>query len=306
MTVSPTSELVSEPKSPSPAGARLWSCLVVMVTIGLAFLGTGHRVSARPAPADGGGPGRGALLQGDTEPFVARPMVIGHSVEGRPLEVFTFGEGPDQRMIVAGIHGGYEWNTVALADELIAWLRLNPEAIPSGVTLHILRALNPDGLARGAGYEGRANANGVDLNRNWPAHWDPEWPRGGCWDFMPITAGTAPASEPETQALLGFLRGRRLTTVISYHSAALGIFPGGRPLHLPSVQLAQALAAVSDYHYPPVETGCLYTGNLVDWTAEHGMASVDLELHTHHATDFHLNLEILSAFLRWRPELGAR
>jgi predicted deacylase len=232
--------------------------------------------------------------------------VIGYSVEGRPLEVFTFGAGVDQRMIVAGIHGGYEWNTVALADELIAWLRFHPEAVPSGVTLHILRALNPDGLARGVGYEGRANGNAVDLNRNWPAHWNPDWPKGGCWDFMPITAGSSAGSEPETQALLSFLRGRRLTTLISYHSAALGIFPGGRPLHLPSVQLAQALAQVSAYPYPPVETGCLLTGNLVDWTAEHGIASVDLELHTHHTTDFQENLRVLEVFLTWRPEVGVR
>ncbi|HNZ13472.1 MAG TPA: hypothetical protein PKL11_07430, partial [Anaerolineaceae bacterium] len=37
---------------------------------------------------------------------------IGYSVEGRELWVVRFGNGPVVRMIVAGIHGGYEWNTV--------------------------------------------------------------------------------------------------------------------------------------------------------------------------------------------------
>jgi hypothetical protein len=41
--------------------------------------------------------------------------IIGYSVEGRPLEVYTFGDGEHERMLVAGIHGGDEWNTVTLA-----------------------------------------------------------------------------------------------------------------------------------------------------------------------------------------------
>jgi len=35
--------------------------------------------------------------------------IIGHSVKGRLLDVFQFGSGPRDLMIVAGIHGGYEW-----------------------------------------------------------------------------------------------------------------------------------------------------------------------------------------------------
>ena len=46
-------------------------------------------------------------------PFMVGPVVIGQSVEGRPLEIFRFGHGPIRRLIVAGIHGGYEWDTIA-------------------------------------------------------------------------------------------------------------------------------------------------------------------------------------------------
>jgi hypothetical protein len=229
------------------------------------------------------------------------PLVVGSSVDGRPLEVYQFGTGPDRRMIVAGIHGGYEWNTVALADELIAHLQEHPEWIPTGVSLYILRVLNPDGLARGEWYEGRLNAHGVDLNRNFPSNWQAEWPNSGCWSHLSVSSGEFPASEPETQAVMDFVRDHPLTVLISYHSAFLGIFPGGIPLDLPSVELAQSVAAVTTYRYPPVDTGCAYTGTLADWAVDQGAAALDLELHTHEDTDFEENLAVLAVLLHWQP-----
>ncbi|HOE03567.1 MAG TPA: M14 family zinc carboxypeptidase, partial [Anaerolineaceae bacterium] len=98
-------------------------------------------------------------------------FTIGYSVEGRPLEVYQFGNGPKERLIVAGIHGGYEWNTVALAEEMIAYLLENPDLISPEVTLYILKNMNPDGFAKAHDATGRANANGVDLNRNFDANW---------------------------------------------------------------------------------------------------------------------------------------
>ncbi len=61
------------------------------------------------------------------------PLVIGRSVEGRPIEVYAFGNGPRTRMIIADIHGGYEWNTAALADQLIAFFTLYPSLVPPNV-----------------------------------------------------------------------------------------------------------------------------------------------------------------------------
>ncbi|HLB65795.1 MAG TPA: M14 family zinc carboxypeptidase [Anaerolineales bacterium] len=229
------------------------------------------------------------------------PLVIGASVAGRPLEAYRFGEGRSRRMMVAGIHGGYEWNTIALADELIAYLAAHPHAVPPERTLYILRALNPDGEARGHGPEGRANDNGVDLNRNWPVNWLPSWPGGGCWGFLEITPGRTPVSEPETRALMHFAFDTELDALISYHSAALGIFPGGSPPDPASARLAEAIAAEAPYPYPPIETGCIYSGTLPDWAAASGIPAVDLELSTHWGTDFEVNLRILETFLAWEP-----
>ena len=233
-------------------------------------------------------------------PYDLSPTIIGYSVTGRPLEVYRFGSGAKKRMIVAGIHGGYEWNTIALADQLITILPGRPDLIPHDVTLFILRSLNPDGEARSHGINGRANENGVDLNRNWPAHWQAEWPVNGCWNMLPITAGTSPASEPETLALMRFLLSHHVEALISYHSAGLGIFPGGQPPDASSISLAEAVAAVSDYPYPPVDTNCQYTGQLIDWASMNGIAAVDIELSTHTFTDLSQNLEILTVFLNWQ------
>lgn len=227
-------------------------------------------------------------------------MIIGYSVAERPLEVFHFGDGPIKRMIIAGIHGGYEWNTIALADQLIDYLTENPNIIPQNITLYILRSANPDGEARIKGSAGRANENGVDINRNFPANWAREWDLRGCWNHLPITAGAYAGSEPETSTMMKFLLTHQIDALISYHSAALGIFAGGVPPHPESHDLAETLAAVAPYTYPPpYETGCEYTGQLTDWAANHNIAAVDIELTNHEDTDFYINLEILAVFLNW-------
>jgi hypothetical protein len=233
-------------------------------------------------------------------PLWEGPFSIGKSVQGRPLETWRFGSGPTNRLIVAGIHGGGEFNTVQLADQLIAYLKYHPEVIPADITLYILHDLNPDGEARAHGAEGRANAHGVDLNRNWDANWHLDWPREGCWIYTPVTGGTRPGSEPETQALMKFILGNQIDAIINYHSAALGVFAGGLPPDDKSIRLAKAIAAVSTYQYPPVNTGCDYTGGFIDWADLHGAAAVDLELMNHTDTDYEMNLKVLNIFLNWK------
>lgn len=224
---------------------------------------------------------------------------IGKSVQGRELEVVRFGDGPVRRMIMAGIHGGYEWNTTDLAYELIAYLHQNPQAVPAEITLYILPSANPDGYAAGFGAAGRANANGVDLNRNWDAFWSPTWSGVACWKQLPITGGEYPFSEPETQALSAFLLAHPLDALISYHSAAMGIFSGGQTVDPASQSLARALSAVSGYPYPALDYGCEYTGQLIDWVILQGGAAVTIELTNHTDTDYEINLRVLEVFLQW-------
>jgi protein MpaA len=229
--------------------------------------------------------------------------VIGLSHGGRPIEVYTFGEGDREYLIVAGIHGGYERNTIALANELIRYIDNHPNIIPQDVTLYIIRNMNPDGEARAEGVDGRVNNRGVDLNRNFPTeNWVADWDRDGCWIYRPTTGGAYGGSEPETRTVMSFIASHDIQAVISYHSAALGVFPGGVPWEPESIRLARTLAKATNYPYPPLDTGCEYTGTLADWAVENGVgAAVDMELANHRDTDFNKNLKALEAFLDFKP-----
>ncbi|MBN2502859.1 MAG: hypothetical protein JXB38_18915 [Anaerolineales bacterium] len=231
--------------------------------------------------------------------FYDGPIVIGHSVKGNPLEVHRFGTGPRAVMVVAGIHGGYEANTVWLAEQLIAYVQYDPGVVPEDVTLYILPVLNPDGLEHMHRAEGRMNANGVDLNRNWTVSWEADWPRSGCWDMLPINSGPYPASEPETLALMGFVINHPLVALVSYHASAPGFYPADDPFQPKSDWLAEDLAAASGYPNPAINMGCYMTGSLVDWVASTGAAAVDLELTDHYNTDYDQNLRVLEALLNW-------
>lgn len=232
-------------------------------------------------------------------PFYGQMRVIGYSAGGRPLEVVFFGNGPVHRMVIAGIHGGMEPNTIELADELIAHLRLHPELVPEEVTLYIMRSLNPDGEAVGYVPEGRPNANYVDLNRNWDAAWEADPNRSGCWQMLELSTGAYPNSEPETQALAAFLLENNVDALIGYHSAGKGIYAGGMPPDQEAVWLAELLSGVSGYPYPAIDAGCVVTGALAHWAVNQGIAAVDIELPNKWQTQFDINLDVLKAFLIW-------
>ena len=202
-------------------------------------------------------------------------------------------------MIIGGIHGGYDWNTIALADQFITYVNDNPDVIPSDVTLYILPDMNPDGDARSHDEWGRVNANGVDLNRNFPIGWGPTWDRSGCYDLTLTTSGRGPGSEPETRLVMNFIASHKINALFDYHTAGLGIFPGGTPWDSASTRLARGLASVTTYPFPPINTGCIYSGTLPDYAVSEGAAAVDMELATHDSTDFSMNLRALNVLVNF-------
>jgi len=199
---------------------------------------------------------------------------------------------------VAGIHGGYEWNTVVLAEELISYIMEDPNVIPPEVTLYILKNMNPDGYAKAWDATGRANANGVDLNRNFDAEWLVDWNRDVCFNRVYVTAGPEPGSEPETQAIMSFITSHEIEAMIIYHSAGLGIFPGGSPPGPKSQMLAYYISGITPYAYPPKDIGCVYSGAMANWAALQGVPSVDIELSTHGDTDLSINIRVLEFFVK--------
>src|SRR3989344_4813260 len=82
-------------------------------------------------------------------------VVIGKSVEGRDITAYHYGTGDKEILFVGGIHGGYSWNTALVAYELMDYLEANADAIPSDIKVTVIPVLNPDGLNKVAGTDGR-------------------------------------------------------------------------------------------------------------------------------------------------------
>lgn len=228
-------------------------------------------------------------------------QTIGTSVEERPLVSYRFGYGAKTIILVGGIHGGYEWNTIVLAYRMIDYFQENPEQIPANVTLYIIPSANPDGQYLVTGQEGRFtaadvqgsiepgrfNGNNVDLNRNW----DCNWQATGTWGERTVSGGERPFSEPETQALAQFFLNQRPDVVVFWHSKANGVFSGGcGGVHAPSLALTTLFGDAADY--PIYERFEFYevTGDASDWLALQGIPSFSVELKTRSQLDWEQNL----------------
>ena len=131
----------------------------------------------------------------------AEPPPLGFSVEGRPILVSEYGQGPEAVLVVGGIHGN-EPAGAALPKQLCAYLEAHP-AVFRGKRVVVAAAVNPDGLAAGT----RTNAHGVDLNRNFAT---PNWRRGR-------SSGAEPMSEPETRFIAGLVRRYEPAAIVQVH-----------------------------------------------------------------------------------------
>ncbi len=178
------------------------------------------------------------------------------------LEVF--GNGSDRVLIFGGIHGS-EPTSAVLARALANHLRINWDLF-TGKTIAILAEANPDGLAA----RSRTNANGVDLNRNFPAKNWRQSPRGGRRN------GSAPASEPETQAIIRAAELIHPDRIISIHSTRRGghcnNFDG------PAESLARLMAQSNAY---PVKASMGYPtpGSFGSWAGiDRDIPTITLEL----------------------------
>lgn len=247
----------------------------------------------------------------------AESLVIGETVEGRPIEALVFGEGPQSVLLYGGIHGGYEWNTVVLAERLIEFFEANPDEVPEELRLYIIPCLNVDGLALvakegaledggplvasdlkdGDRSRGRFNARGVDLNRNWDANWAPT----SEWRNMEVDAGSRPFSEPETRALRDLVVRIKPEVVVSYHSQANGIYYSGkRDRWEPARRLAQLYSEASGYPIPQGRGLVSYriTGASGGYFYRLGTPEITIELEGRSDPEFERNLAGVRALLQ--------
>ncbi len=230
-------------------------------------------------------------------PAVENPRVIGYSFLEAPIQAYRIGSGPRARLVVGGIHGGYEGNTIELVQKFVDVLIDHPESVPSEITLYLIPCANPDGAAAGTDrVYGRMNGNLVDLNRNWDFNWQPVSSHGP-WV---VSGGSAPFSEPETRALRDFILDREIEAVIFYHSAWGAVFPGSGQSAAQAEDLALLVVEHTGYKYAPTDiVWQIPTGNATDWLTVNGVPSIDIELTYHVDIDWEINWEALLAFLGW-------
>ena len=189
----------------------------------------------------------------------------GTSVEGLPLTVYLPDGGAAELVVLASIHGDEAETTVAVSEAL--------RCIPRGdLRTAVILCGNPDGMLKGT----RGNARGVDLNRNFPtSNWrpDPVFYKSRANDARDIalSPGDAPASEPETIALLSLLEGLAPRAVVSLHSALACVDDSGAS-HL-GRQLADRCALPF-----LTEIGYSTPGSMGTWAGEQGLNLVTLEL----------------------------
>lgn len=230
-------------------------------------------------------------------PIIEGLILYGHSFGGRELIAYKIGNGNESRAIIGGIHGGYEWNTTTLVNNIIEYLRENPESLPPELTLYIIPLANPDGAAAGTDRVlGRMNGNGVDLNRNW----DYQWQSVATHGTSPVSAGTAPFSEPETSTLRDFILQKDVNAVVFYHSAMSEVYPGVGFDTSRTVDLARLFASITGYRYAPEGIpGQVTTGDAADWLTVNGITAVEVDLSSHETIDWEFNLQAFKAFLNW-------
>jgi murein peptide amidase A len=141
---------------------------------------------------------------------LAAAVVVGHSVQHRPIRLVHVA-GPGPRVLVVGCIHGNEPAGIAIVRALE---RSHPHA-----DLWLVPVLNPDGLARRV----RQNAHGVDLNRNFPSLWQRI---GHPWSTY--YSGPRPFSEPETRVARDLILRIRPQVTIWFHQHLDLVWADGR------------------------------------------------------------------------------
>jgi hypothetical protein len=162
------------------------------------------------------------------------------SAERRPIESLRMGSGEQRIFVTSSLHGSESETVRTLEATLLALAQSN--ASMANRSVFAVRTPNPDGLVD----QTLTNARGVDLNRNWPSS-----------RFLANPTrlnGDAPASEPETRAMIQMLadfKPTRLIHIVSGGSERGSVVTNAPIKMLPSFDLIPVeetpAATVEDY-----------------------------------------------------------
>lgn len=218
------------------------------------------------------------------------------SVQGRRILLTDVlpTEAPQLRvLVIGGIHGD-EPSSSSVALHWLHWARDGTFELPQPVYWRFIPALNPDGLLMAR--PRRTNANGVDLNRNFPT---PEWLRDAPRYWAQRTGkdprrwpGKEPLSEPESRYLHEQMQQFKPHLIVSLH-APYGVLDFDGPITPPSRLGRLYLDQVG-----------IYPGSLGHYAGVHkGMPVVTVELASAKTTPREAEMrQMWVDLLRWMSE----
>jgi hypothetical protein len=219
----------------------------------------------------------------------------GRSVRGRPIYIRDVRQNaPRLRvLVIGGIHG----DELSSASVALHWINL-AQNTQEQIHWRFVPALNPDGLFDKPA--SRVNANGVDLNRNFPT---PNWERDSVYYWEKRTRrdprrwpGTYPLSEPETRFLYNEIQRFKPNLIVSIH-APYGVLDFDGPAPAPQRLGRLALHQVG-----------VFPGSLGNYGGVHkGMPVVTIELRSAQLTPRNVEIQHMwSDLRRWMGMTLAR
>ena len=218
---------------------------------------------------------------------------IGKSVMNKDIPCLTVGRGK-HKLLLSGAYHGLEYLTSAFLIKFLSnytvklvtdtnYFGYDMRSLYNNVTLYIVPMVNPDGvdiainglditnefhrrLISMIGIHSfnkvwQANARGVDINHNFNANWSMVVDKPSPSKY----GGEYAESEPETRAIVDFIRKEKFDMLLAFHSQGSEIyydFDGMTGKH--SLEIAEKMAKESGYAVCVPEGTASY-GGCKDW-----------------------------------------
>jgi protein MpaA len=188
------------------------------------------------------------------EQTLRESLLLGYSVESRPIYGEILGEGDDVILILATIHGNERAGT-PLVEKMSEHLSSHPQILLNRCVV-LMPLANPDGEAKNT----RFNYNGVDLNRNFDT----------ANRINNSRNGPTPLSEPESQIIKAVIEQWNPARIVSIHQPLNCIDYDG---------FAQPLAEhMAPYGPLPLKKIGALPGSLGSYATEQNIPIITLEL----------------------------
>ena len=193
-------------------------------------------------------------------PEITELKSIGKSLEGRDIWAIKISDNAKVKenepvFLVNAMHHAREVMTPEITTDMVEYLVTNYGSNSEVTTwvdnteIWVIPMFNVDGNFKmwnenSMWRKNTRNGHGVDINRNYPTGWNSckgSSGNTGAQDYR----GTAPASEPETQAMMNFVSEIKPVFNISYHSySEIVIYPFGcRPHKTPTDEAVESIGA---------------------------------------------------------------